>query len=329
MSLAIVPFEPAHLHEAARLLADAHRLNRERQLLLPAAYEDPRAARELIENALTHPHAGVAALRRDRLAGYLIGRISVDFMERRATVWPEGAAIASAEDPELYREMYASAAEHWVRNGSFLHQVFLAATDAVAIQAWFSLGFGRFSTYNWREIEPIAGPEAEIVVRRVGPEALDDEEALRNGLRRYNASSPIFHPLIWRLGGEQKQTLAVERAGMASERNAYFIAYQDGRPVGLVIFTPPFPGYMLTPDDAAYLHIAYVDEKARAGGVGAALVNRGLGWAREQGYKLCTLSYYPPNLLGAHYWQSKGFKPLSFCLERRIDERIAWAKGDV
>jgi hypothetical protein len=50
---------------------------------------------------------------------------------------------------------------------------------------------------------------------------------------------------------------------------------------------------------------------------------------REQGYELCTVGYYAPNLLGARFWQSKGFKPLGYTLERRIDPRIAWARGEL
>jgi GNAT superfamily N-acetyltransferase len=223
--------------------------------------------------------------------------------------------------------MYEVAAREWVRNGYFVHYIHVAACDAAAVRAWFSLGFGQYSVYNWRDLDPVSGPEAEIVIRRVGPEALEDEEALRNDLRRYNASSPMFHPIVWRIGDEAKQTLDSERAAMADERNAYFIAYQDGQPRGLMVFTPPAPDYILTPERAGYLHIAFVDESARSGGIGAALVNRGLAWVREQGYEVCTVGYFAPNLLGARFWQGKGFKPLGYCLERRIDDRIPWANG--
>ncbi len=326
MRLEIVGFERGHLDEAVHLFALRHRANRETEALLPPAYAEPDAARALLEKEVAGHQSGVAALRDGRLAGYLIGNLGSDFMEYVVSVDPQGMAIGPDEDSELIREMYAAAAERWVGNGYLEHLFYVATADAQATAALFSLGFGLYGAYNQRDLTPLAGQAAGIEIRRLGPERLDDVETLRNGLRRYNASSPIFHPLIWRIGDDLERTRAAERAGMADERHAYFIAYEGERPVGLMIFTPP-PDYALTPEGAVYLHIAYVDEGARTGGIGTALVNRGLEWAREQGYKLCTLSYYAPNLLGARYWQAKGFRPLSYALERRIDERIGWANG--
>jgi len=326
MSLELVPFSKAHWDGAAEVLAAAQRANRKREPLLPARYEDAATARAIIEKTCTEA-SGVAALRDGRVVGFLAAILEVDAMERVAVVLPPGAAIASGEAGELYREMYAAAAERWVANGYFTHFLHVAACDSQAVRAWFSLGFGRYSLYNWRDLSPVAGPEAEIVIRRVGPEAFDDEWPLRDALRRYNASSPILHPFVRRIGAELERTIEAERAGMADEKNAYFLAYQDDKAVAVMILVPPQPDYMLTPDGSAYLSIAFVDDDARAGGIGAAMVNRGLAWALEQGYQLCTVGYFSPNLVGARFWQGKGFQPLGFCLERRLDERIAWAKG--
>jgi GNAT superfamily N-acetyltransferase len=329
MSLEFVPFSKEHWDRAAVLLSSMHRANRGREPRLPACYEDAASACEVIEKTCA-AGSGIVAIRDGQVVGYVSAVLEVDHaMERIVVVLPSGAAIASGEAAELYREMYAAAAERWVANGYFTHFVHVAARDSEAVRAWFSLGFGRYSLYNWRDLSPVAGPEAEIVIRRVGPETLDDEWPLRDGLRRYNASSPILHPLIWRQGAELTRTIEAERASMADEKNAYFLAYQGDKAVAVMIFEPPQPDYILTPDGSAYLSIAFVDDAARAGGVGAAIVNRGFAWAREQGYTLCTVGYYSPNLLGARFWQGKGFQPLGFCLERRLDERIAWAKGEV
>jgi len=174
----------------------------------------------------------------------------------------------------------------------------------------------------------VPGPEADIVIHRVDASAFEDEELLREGLRRYNASSPILHAFVRPPPDQVSRILEAERGLTAGPANAYFIAYESDGPVGLMIFTPPEADYILTPEGSVYLHIAFVAGEARSGGIGAALVNRGLAWAREQGYTLCTVGYFAPNLLGARFWKAKGFTPLGFTLERRLDERIAWAKGE-
>ena len=48
-------------------------------------------------------------------------------------------------------------------------------------------------------------------------------------------------------------------------------------------------------------------------------------WAREQGYEHIGLHFAAPNLQGAKFWQSSGFKPVEFGIRRHIDERVAWA----
>ncbi len=327
MSLTFAPFSREHWPAAAEILAAGHRANREREPQLPERYGGPAAALEVIENTLKEG-SGVVAVRDGRITGYLAGVLEIETLERVAVVLPSGAAIDRGEDAGLYREMYAAAAQRWVENGYFVHYAHVPAMDAAQVQAWYSLGFGRYSLYNWRGLTPVDGPEAEISIRRAGAEAIDQEEALRDSLRRYNATSPILHPYV-RPGADERQRLFdAERELMARPDHAYFIAYERDEAVAFMTFTPPQPDYTLTPDGSVYLHLAFVDESARSGGVGAAIVNRGLEWAREQGYKLCTVGYFSPNLLGARFWQGKGFMPLGLCLERRIDPRIAWAKED-
>lgn len=326
MSVEIVHFGPEHLEGAAEVLAAMHAANRKREPALTARYEDPAQTRALIE-VTTNRAAGVVALDSDGVVGYLAPVLGVEVQERVAVVLPSGAGILPGQFPELYREMYAAAARTWVRNGFFVHFVHVAACDDAAVGAWWSLGFGRHDSYSWRDLAPLRGGGAEVLIHQVGPEAFEEEWGLRQGLRRFNASSPIMHPSVWRLGDDLERTRQEERRGMAEEANAYFLADQNGRAVGLMIFTPMPADYLLAPDGAAHLNIAFVESEARSAGIGAALANRGLEWARERGYTRCTVGYYPPNLLGARFWQGSGFKALGHVLERRLDPRIAWARG--
>jgi GNAT superfamily N-acetyltransferase len=316
-----------HWAASATLLAEAYAAYRRREPALRERYEDPQAAYDLLSRRLDGAE-GVAAFRDGRLVGYLAALIETESLERIAVALPPMMALVPGEGAETWREMYAAAAERWLLRGSFVHYVCPAAVDETVVGAFFSLGFGQYSVYNWRDLTPVAGPEAELAIRQVDLDGFDDVWQLRQGLWRYNATSPILHAGVRPAGAASERWVEEERAKVADGRNAFFVGYRDGLPVGLTVFTPPEPDYLLTPDGAGYLWLAYVDEDARAGGIGAAMVNRGFAWAREQGYELCTVGYYAPNLLGARFWQSKGFKPLGYTLERRIDPRIAWARGE-
>ena len=75
MSTSIATFNPQlHLDAAASLLAERHRRDREREPLLPAAYEVPAACRAALEQSLQPSGAsGVIAEAGGDFVGFLIG----------------------------------------------------------------------------------------------------------------------------------------------------------------------------------------------------------------------------------------------------------------
>jgi GNAT superfamily N-acetyltransferase len=68
-----------------------------------------------------------------------------------------------------------------------------------------------------------------------------------------------------------------------------------------------------------------VTQDARAGGVGSAILAKGVDWARDKGYENIALHFAAANVPGAKFWQSSGFVPVEYGMRRHIDERIAWA----
>lgn len=324
MKLDIVPFAPEHLAEAAELLAARHAAAREREPLLPELYASAPAARTLIESAVENAR-GLAAMREGRLAGYLIGVEAPPHDPiRRATVSGEGHAAVREGGIEIYRELYAAMAPAWLKRGCFLHQVNVGWHDQCAREAWFGLGFGQTIAYAYRDVSPASSEVASVEVRRAGK--ADFETCFRLGLAlgRYNATSPMFEPYLWDPGPWRKDL----ETAIESDGHAFFLAYAEARPVGLMIMAPAtaLPP-LVRPENSAFLDLAFVEMDARAGGVGNALLERCLVWARERGYEVCALDYLTSNILGARFWLGKGFRPVSVRLERSIDPRIAWADG--
>ena len=46
---------------------------------------------------------------------------------------------------------------------------------------------------------------------------------------------------------------------------------------------------------------------------------------RDKGYDHVALHFASPNIQGAAFWQSSGFRPVEYGMRRHIDERVAWA----
>ncbi|MGH2589046.1 MAG: GNAT family N-acetyltransferase [Dehalococcoidia bacterium] len=325
----------ADLDTAARLLAAHHRADRTRAPHLPARFEEPAAVRPLIERTLAQPLArGVAAIHGDQIAGFMIGTVALvaptlwftKFLPPRSgQIAYAGHAVAGEDGGEIERQMYAALAPHFIEHGCFTHFVEVSAGDDTALDAWFSLGFGQALTLAERDTSPL--PDAAPVVsgveiHRAGPEEIDGVMELNDHLARHHNASPIFLPYLPETAPHAREH---QLELLADPENAHWIAYRNGRPVGMQTFHAPRSAEMARPDKAIYLFQGVTAPGERGGGVGAALLQHSLAWARQAGYERCTLHYLAANIPGARFWQRHGFRPLTHDLVRRIDDRIAWA----
>ena len=225
---------------------------------------------------------------------------------------------------DVYREMYAVLADHFVKLGYFDHLVAVSPPDAGTAEAWASLGFGRNAVAALRDVAPTQKPQAKLELHQAGAEDAEVIFKLSEELTLHHAKSPIFWPFL----RETDESSHEMQRGLLTDpqANAHWVAYERGKPVGMNTFMPPaFLSPMLVPPKTVYLYQGIVTGDARTGGVGTALLSRGAEWAREQGYEYMTLHFAAPNLQGARFWQSSGFVPVEFGLRRRVDDRIAWA----
>jgi GNAT superfamily N-acetyltransferase len=339
MALHIVPFTAAHLDGAAALLAERQRAERLLIHALPQQYEQVDVARSLIEQTLSPADprlapAGVAALRDRRLAGYLLGtRLliapgtfrSLFYETRSVNIGLAGCAVDPAEGGETLRALYAALAPRWLADGCFAHYVEAPSADPRLVEAWFSLGFGQNQVHGLRDTGPVADARtpAGLEIHQAGAEDLGEIVPLVVALNKYHAQPPMFQ--VYFSDTDADARLDHERL-LADPINSHFLAYRDGRTVGLQVYTAPTPG-LHTLDKSIYLRQGYSEAEARGGGVGSAMLGRGMAWAREQGYEHCSVSWLSNNLLGARFWQARGFRPIGYRLLRRVDERIAWAHG--
>ncbi len=335
MDIAITKFNPQeHLGAAAALLVGRQRRDRSREPLLPATFEDPQTCRAHIESALTAPDPyGVIAQLGGEAVGFAImtpflpapTHMTASFFPPRSVNVAYGAhAAREGMEYDVYREMYAALADHFVRRGYFDHLVYVAPTDAATCDAWASLGFGRTLTAAIRGVEPVEPPAAGVELHQAGPEDMPVVAALNEYLALHHSRSPIFWPFLRETEAsahEFQRDLLKDPAV-----NVHWIAYEDGKPVGMNTFMAPFwISPLIAPEKTVYLYQGIVAPEARRGGVGSAILAKGIEWAREQGYDHVALHFASANVSGARFWQSNGFKPVEYRLTRRVDERMAWA----
>ncbi len=316
----ILPFTEEHLDAAAHLLADRHRRQRQLEPLLPERYEDPAVARGEIEGAWRKEGgSGLAAIDGRRMRGYLVAAPREDRVWG-PNMWIEMAGHA-AQDAEIVRDLYASAAQGWVDRGRTSHHVLVPASDPPLIEAWFRLSFGQQHAQGIREVPAFVDvePPEGVAVRRAGIDDVEAAVAMDIVLPEYQERSPVFSRGPRPTGEELRADWA---EGLADETSACFLAEENGGPVGSLFVAPVEQSGMHSglarPARACILGYAATVPEARGTGVGVALTNACFTWAKEQGYATIVTDWRVTNLLSSRFWPKRGFRPSFLRLYRAI-----------
>jgi GNAT superfamily N-acetyltransferase len=337
MRIDVIGFDPPkHLDGAAQLLAERQARDRARDERLPAVYEVPAACRPLIEQALATPSTeAVVAMAGGEMVGFGImsgflanpTHMTASFFPARCVNWGYTSHAAKAGmEYDAYREMYAALSDRFVDNGYFWHNVYVAPRDEAVVDAMSSLGFGRTLTCAVRDVGPVdADGVRGVEIHEAASEDGDVVAALNDELMAHHARAPIFWPHL----PETEASSREFQDGLLQEpsKNAHFVAYDNGKPVGMNTFmAPSWLAPTACPEKTIYLYQGIVSEQSRGGGVGKTVLKRGVGWAREQGYEYVALHFAAPNVSGARFWLGNGFIPVEYRMTRTIDDRISWAK---
>ena len=330
---------PGDLEVCASLLAARHARDRERTAMLPDAFESAERCAEVLRPLFGEPMAdGAVGEAGGEVVAFMFGQRALHaadhwlaqyFPPRVVGIPLHGHAGAGTGDPGAeYRALYGYLSERWVGSGFFDHRVDFAAADEAQRELWFQLGFGALTTYAGRETAPIESRplDGEIEIRRATPEDHAEVERLEAVNGRFHHAGPMFWPFLWEDVRESAGGLS--KYALSRDRHAIFLATRGAETLGMqmlfsgMAFGPP----AATPEQAAYLFHGVVDPDLRGGGVGSALLEQSLDWARESGHGHITLHYASMNPVGGPFWERRGFEPIVTSAGRHIDERVAWAR---
>src|SRR6188768_2390945 len=162
------PFSADALDECGRILSERHRHHRRSIFALDRKFETPAAAREQVAALFEKLNAsGALVAMHGRGIAYVLGTRRADSVWG-PNVWIEDAG-SGGTDVEAIREAYAASAGQWVDDGRTHHYAVVPATDNQALEAWFSLSFGKQQVHAlrepvWREFEPAMA--SGLTVRR-------------------------------------------------------------------------------------------------------------------------------------------------------------------
>lgn len=335
----IRPYEPAHLDDAAGVLATAHERRAAELPTLPGAFSAADQTRVVIGAFAGRPSCtGYSAFRDGRLIGFLLAtrhlpapaHPSSAYVMPRSTWTPTQAwAIGDDCDPRaVFEALYSAVASEAVSAGYLNHQIEINVEDPA--ESWLlDLGYTRSSVYAALPVagavpaEDHAGAVGQTEIRRA--RAGDEEFVVAVGEleARHHQTSPVFRPDLSKDYREAALDSAADLVN-ADDRMA-FLAFTRGDFVGGILSNAMGGGRpLLRPAASLYIGSTAVSPAHRGCGIGQALVRALLLAARSEGFEHAVLNYAPANASGRRFWQKMGFEPLMTVFQRRVDPRIAW-----
>ena len=327
------PLQNSDLSDAARLLARRHRTHRTFFPELPADAESDETAEALLAAVLGREGCvGWGAFAGGSLQAYLIGETVLDpWWGRSGWIRAGGSASIDVGAADRFADLYARLGQPWVQSGIFAHFVVVPASEVEVMRLWFGLSFGIEQVHAVLDLPslslPDSGPPSGVSLRLATAEDKPALARISDVVWRHQVGAPVWGAML-------PENVGANRAGwlelLDDPTVDVWLALEQGEPVASQAYYPSEMSgeHLLGGDSTCHLAIAGTRPDARGRGIASALTRIGLEHARRRGYAFCETDWRSTNLLSSRFWPRFGFRPAFYRLARRIDERIAWAKGD-
>ena len=309
----VTEFKRDHVRAAAEILAAMHQAV---EAVGPTSVLDGTTAAQAALEAAFGAGPGVVAVDRGEVVGYMLMPLPNVPGPGDSRLRPvHHAARSSVRD--AYRQMYAAVASRAVRAGCTYHSVPIAASASGVLQTFFELEFGVDQVKGALSIREVPERDARGgATRDAVPTDIDGLIDLSIELQKFHARAPIFHPALLPVPAIREDLLR----SMSDPTSKVLVVDEGARVLGMMQAQP----------DGAYresvvIGMNVVTEDARGRGLGTAMLNALLSWARDRGYRFCTVGWSSSNLTSDAFYRSRGFAPLRYRLHRRVDSRVAWA----
>ncbi|MBM7663161.1 ribosomal protein S18 acetylase RimI-like enzyme [Bacillus mesophilus] len=320
------------LVQAAGILSERHILERNVHPELPSEYENPHIALEVLSQQFKQTNiSGIAALSEDELVGFLLFRKKMDSSKGRQ-IWVdyESFAIKASEDPNLYRFMYATAAEQWVREGYFDHYIVVPNGNSEVVEAWLKLGFAYEQVHAMLDISVVPSKEVdckELTIRLANETDRQKIRELSTLIFEHQVKAPVWSPLL----PEDVERLQDGYEGMIEDETVdLWVAYEDEKMAGFQAYWEVNSDLskkpqMMTPYKSVELGVGGTVTDMRGKGVGKLLTTVGINALKKKETTVVVTDWRMTNIQSSSFWPKQGFKPIAYRLSRKIDPAISWA----
>ncbi|MDU6264160.1 MAG: GNAT family N-acetyltransferase [Anaerocolumna aminovalerica] len=306
----ITDFTQEHIEEALKIAKANYEEERRFVPILPTVDVLPDLE-EFAENGL-----GVSAFEGNKMVGFLCCYKpwnNAFTTYARGTFSPIHAHGAINENREkIYKRMYQSAAEKWVKAGISSHSIGLYAHDPQGINAFFTYGFGLRCVDAIRPMEEIQEkPCSDFTYSQLKKADESEVTTLRRELSAHLAESPCF----------MKTTTQNFDLTDANDQNSrIFIARHNNSIIAFWEVTDSGENFATSTPDMQNICGAYCLPEYRGSGVSQGLLNFMITTLRNDGYTRLGVDFESFNPTAYGFWL-KHFTAYTQGVVRRIDEK--------
>ncbi|MCJ7726625.1 MAG: hypothetical protein MUP76_09605, partial [Acidimicrobiia bacterium] len=224
MTVAVEILNETHLDDASRLVVEG--AARSGFAFIDAGLGDAvRYALSQMDSG-----AGLVALRKGRVAGFLAG-FSTTLFNGLPGVFVPDWGHATDGDAAVYGSLYRTASERWVAEGMLTHAISLFAGDRAGLEWWSGVGFGRHLVDGVSAVPTGAPARLHEGMRRADPADLEAALAMEEATASHLRAAPVF--IAHRPAGPEAL-----RARLGDPQRPVFLAETAGRVVGWVTAKP-------------------------------------------------------------------------------------------
>lgn len=273
---------------------------------------------DLLTGMIDH-NLGSVAIDKNKVVGFITCYAPINnfFGNVKGAFSPiHGHAVIKENRSYIYSKLYQHVADKWVNNDILSHGIALYSHNNTAIESFFHNGFGLRCVDAINLIEPLC---LEINNKNITMEEITIDEInclfeLNNNLILHFLESPTFFPkLIYSKQEFKKKSLA--------RKSRFFVAKDSNKAIGFIEITDS--GENFTCDDNKTVNIcgAYLLKDYRGKDIFRDLLSYTATILQKEKYHRCGVDFESINPTADRFW-IKHFKPYTYSMVRRIDERI-------
>lgn len=316
MNYHIKDFSAEDVQSAVELFLQSYMHEKEINTLMPdKIITNPQLITHSLNSQAKNP--GIAVFSNSTLIAYMLTSATFTFKNQKAAIVPEYGHSAIDEDRhDLYRLMYMKLSSRWIQQNIHMHIIGHFAHDEILNDILFQLGFGAILSEKLRDLSPVAS-DSKLVIK-VENNPLNIFE-LDQELREYARTAPIFIKK-----NTEPEAIVSDLSNHLENSDVFYVFYDNDVPTGYFSVGTSDntrEGFLLQDTNTAQIKFAFIKPSFRGKGVGTALLNEAIKWARDNGFERVFVEHETANYYGGKFWE-KHFSSYLYFSTRYIDNSI-------